>query len=493
MTHHNEAADSSGNHPIVLRGPAELADALPYLMGFHPDESVVLAATHGDEGALGARVRLGLPDSADDWPETAEQLANCLIKSSMRRGSKPDAMVVYLCREPSDGQTGRQVMEHLRPLADALGHACRAAGVPVRESLCLSDGRYWSYLCPDPRCCVPEGTPLSVAGTSVIAAAAAYAGLQVRGSIREMESRYAPIEGSAAQAQEQALDAAGRMLVPQILDEDIRPRIAEETLSALSRALERFRITAPAAGRVMADIGDDTLLSDRQAATLIIGLQDRTTRDRAAEWMEGQDGKAALRLWRSLARRCAGAYAEHATAPLTLAGWVAWSLGDEIEARAVLCMALRLAPDYTFARLLHHAIMEGLDPEAVRKCLRESRRGTAPQGEAPGATAVAGADTSQETDSGAADLCVQRGAGEEQRSTAPSVRQEPSSAPVPKPLIPRQRRSTSHRTASGAWGGDRTRRPRTARGDVRSPGSKGPGRPVGRDRRSGTPGSRGRR
>ncbi|RII09441.1 hypothetical protein DSC45_30650 [Streptomyces sp. YIM 130001] len=492
MTHHNEATGLSGNRPIVLRSPAELADALPYLMGFHPDESVVLAATHGDEGALGGRVRLGLPESVEDWPETAEQLANCLIKSGVRRGAKPDAMVVYLCREPRDGQTGRQVMEYLRPLAEALGDACVAAGVPVSESLCLSGGRYWSYLCPDPRCCAPEGMPLSVAGTSVIAAAAAYAGLQVRGSIREMENRYTPLEGSASEAQERALDAAARMLVPRILEQETRAETADETVAAVGRALEQFRAAAPAAGRVMADIGDDTLLSERQAATLIIGLQDRTTRDRAAEWMEGQDGAAALRLWRSLARRCVGAYAEHAAAPLTLAGWVAWSLGDEIEARAVLCMALRRVPDYTFARLLHHAIIEGLDPESVRKCLRASGSSPQPMDGPPVEPEPDASGREPEQDDTETAATAGTSPGADPDSGVPATEGDSKPTPAPKPLVPRQRRATSRRAVNGPWGGDRTRRPRTTRSDVRSPGSRASG-PVGRDRRSGTPGSRSRR
>lgn len=82
-----------------------------------------------------------------------------------------------------------------------------------------------------------------------------------------------------------------------------------------------------------------------------------------------------MRLWRALARRCVGPYGEHAAAPLTLAGWVAWSTGDELEAREALAMALGADPDYLFARLLHQACNEGLDPESIRRCLREGREG----------------------------------------------------------------------------------------------------------------------
>lgn len=36
-------------------------------------------------------------------------------------------------------------------------------------------------------------------------------------------------------------------------------------------------------------------------------------------------------------------------------------------------MALGADPDYLFARLLHQACNEGLDPESIRRCLRAER------------------------------------------------------------------------------------------------------------------------
>ncbi|MFF5670325.1 hypothetical protein ACFY8S_09335 [Streptomyces hygroscopicus] len=37
MTRHNEAAGLSGADQVTLRSPAELADALPYVLGFQPE------------------------------------------------------------------------------------------------------------------------------------------------------------------------------------------------------------------------------------------------------------------------------------------------------------------------------------------------------------------------------------------------------------------------------------------------------------------------
>jgi hypothetical protein len=363
-----------------LRTPAELADALPYLLGYRPEDSIVLVALHDRErrGRFGGRARLGIPAHAEDWPSVAEQLAQGLVRGSERRGARPESMVAYLCQEPGSGESGREVMERLRPLAQLLRRACGRLDVPVIEDLCISDGRFWSYTCPGQGCCPPEGEAMGLPGTSVLAAAATYAGLQVRGSLRELTARLLPWEAAAASEQEAALDTASMALVPRILDGESRAEVAEEALELAGRIMGRLADAPPVSGTRPADLRDDGLLGHEEAAALILGLQDRTTRDRAAEWMEGAEAGPALRLWRALARRCVGPYREHAAAPLTLAGWVAWSTGDELEAREALAMALGADPDYLFARLLHQACNEGLDPESVRRCLRAERTGRAP-------------------------------------------------------------------------------------------------------------------
>ncbi|QXE34282.1 DUF4192 domain-containing protein [Streptomyces sp. GMY02] len=372
MNNDHESTSSTGRQQMTLRSAAELADALPYLFGFHPTDSVVMVALHGEHGSFGGRLRLGIPSSPKEWPPVAEQLADCLIEGSARRGARPDGVVAFLCQDPEEGETGRQVMERLRPLAQRLRTACGSLDVPVYEVLCVSDGRFWSYCCPDVRCCPSEGTGLALPGTSVMAAAATYAGVQVRGSLREMEARLTSWGTPAAKEQERALDEASAVLVPRILVERSQEKVGAETLRAARELMKRLA-EAPRAGQAAMDAEDDRLISHQEAAAVILGLQDRTTRDRAAEWMEGPQAEPALRLWRALARRCVGPYNEFATAPLTLAGWVAWSTGDEPGARVALGLALRLDPQYVFAQLLHQACNEGLDPEALRRCLREQR------------------------------------------------------------------------------------------------------------------------
>ncbi|WP_435837727.1 DUF4192 domain-containing protein [Streptantibioticus parmotrematis] len=385
---------------VTLRGPADLAEALPFLLGFHPDDSVVLVALHGSQGRFGDRLRVGIPAQEGEWPHLAAQLADSAVHSGARRG-RPEGIAVFLCQDPRNGEAPNVAMERLRPLAQHLRVACGALDVPVLEALCVSAGRWWSYCCPDEACCPPEGTPISRGGTSVLAAAAAYAGITVRGSLREMTARLAPLDGTRAVAQVRAFDDSYSHLVPRMLRDADCETVRDETLALAGAALERFRAASARGEDATSDAEDDALLGDDEAATIIVGLQDRDTRDRAAEWMEGTEAVPALRLWRALARRCVAPYDGHAAAPLTLAGWVSWATGDQPAARVAFGRALDADPDYTFARLLHQACNRGLDPEPLRRCLREERgkrlerivvqrrgggAGTAPKGRPDSAT-----------------------------------------------------------------------------------------------------------
>ncbi|MFE1174490.1 DUF4192 family protein [Streptomyces sp. NPDC058773] len=385
------ATTPSADAQVTLRSPAELADALPYFLGFYPDDSVVMVALHGERGRFGGRVRLGIPTDTSQWPDVADQLADCLISAGQERDDRPEAIIVYLCQEPPEGENGKDVRDRLRPLAQRLRTACGALDVPVLEALCLSNGRFWSYCCPDFRCCPAEGTPMVMPGTSVMAAAAAYAGMQVRGSLKEMEARLTPRTGRRAAEQEKALDTAAGALVPRMLRRDGAVAVRRDTLELAGAMIRRFRLDTPSGSNRARDACDDALITDAEAADLILGLQDRVTRDRAAEWMDGSAAAPALRLWRALARRCAGGYAEHAVAPLTLAGWVCWSTEDGPSARVALSRALALDPDYTFAQLLHRAINEGLDPEPLRRCLREQHKEAVATTEAPAPSTPAAA------------------------------------------------------------------------------------------------------
>ncbi|WP_435176890.1 DUF4192 domain-containing protein [Actinacidiphila sp. bgisy145] len=371
---HGESSDRPTEVKVTLRGPGELADALPYLLGFQPTDSLVLVALHGEHGRFGGRLRVALPESPEEWPVCAGRLAECLVRNSTRRTGRPDAAVVFLCQDPAEGERPSDVVERLRPLAQRLRVACGELDVPVIEALCVSAGRWWSYCLPDRTPSPAEGTALPPPGSTEMAVTAASVGLPVPGPLRDIEARLRPSAADDHHKQEVALDIACAELLPRMLTGDRVEEARRRTLGLTRAALERFRAAPRLDEPARADEQDDALLDEDEAAVMILGLQDKAVRDRAAEWAEPGQADAAVRLWRALARRCVGPYQDHAATPLTLAGWVAWSTGDETEARVALRMALDLDPDYTFARLLHTSVNEGLDPELLRRSMRQERR-----------------------------------------------------------------------------------------------------------------------
>ncbi|MCM2388396.1 DUF4192 family protein [Streptomyces albipurpureus] len=375
MNKHHESTGPE-EQQVTLRSAGELADALPYVLGYHPSDSIVVVALHGSRGRFGARVQSGIPRSPLEWPSVAEQLAECLIEGSERRGCRPDGIVLFLCQDPARDESARAAMERLRPLSQLLRTACGSRDVPVYEALCISDRRFWSYCCPDARCCPLEGNALVAPGTSVMAAAATYAGVQVRGSQREMEVRLEPPLVGVAPGQLGALDSAGEAMVIRLLGGGARCAIADETIALAREMMGRIARSPRASDGGESDAADDALLTVDEAAALIHGLQDRETRDHVAAWADGSDAEPALRLWRALSRRCVGPYGEYAAPPLTLAGWIAWSLGDKPAARVAFDLALRRDPAYVLARLFQQACNEGLDLETVRTCLQAGQRTT---------------------------------------------------------------------------------------------------------------------
>jgi len=351
--------------PLVrLRTPADLAEILPYLLGFQPTDSVVALGLQGPGLSQGGTLRVDLP-APRLWPAAAEGVASALLALSERRATGPAAVVLYLCQ---DG--GAAAFERLRPLAHRLERAFEQRGVPVRETLCVSDGRWWSYRCertPGECSCDPAGTPVTRPGTTPVAAAAAYAGIRVRGTLRELQEQLAPIGGAPEEAPRaaglrDALDRVSGPLVDQVLAEDGPAQTRQETADLLRAALEEFRAGAEE-------------LTPARTARLVLGLQDRHARDRAAEWVEPAELGPAGRLWRYLARSCVGPFRAYAAAPLSLLGWTSWFAQDEVTARVALAAALDAAPGYTFAELLYQAVNCGADPELLRDSLRAERAG----------------------------------------------------------------------------------------------------------------------
>jgi hypothetical protein len=318
---------------VSLRSPADLVALAPYLLGFHPVDSVVVVGLRGRQ--IGFAARGDLPDPAGNGPPVSRH-AREIIDLVARQSVDSVALLGYGPAAAAD------------PMLRAVRAAADRSGLPVVEVLRVSDQRWWSQLCQDPRCCPPEGTPVDLAASEV-SARCTYAGLTAAGSREDLARGIAPVGGSARAAMTEATDRAEQGLA------DLLATLPESeqtsaVLTAGSRAIEA----------AIARYAEGTTLDDDAVAWLGILLVSIPVRDVA--WRAITTGEPHLRLWTDLTRRVEPALVP---APASLLAFTAWRAGDGALAGMALERALREDPSYSLANLLMDALQQGIPPSRL--------------------------------------------------------------------------------------------------------------------------------
>jgi uncharacterized protein DUF4192 len=326
---------------LGIHGPADLLQAVPYLLGFHPRDSLVIVGLH--ESRLIVTVRLDLADA-----RVPGVLADA-VAAMHRGGASQLVAAVYSDRAPATTR---------RPLpcgstADALKEAAEEAGCQVLDVLFVAGERWWSYSCSDDRCCPPRGRQLPDE-VSEFSAAATYAGMVALPDRAALAAVLSPL--------------------PDERRERLIPLIAEHENAAVQAALdgraERHdrsvkRALFAAARRSDAPVEPVThlALSDEEVARFGVALSTHALRD--SVWMAADDGRLDGRLlWVDLARRLPSPYD---AAPLFLYGWCSWRSGNGALAGIAAERAVQSDPSYSAADLLLAALARGLDPRRLPK------------------------------------------------------------------------------------------------------------------------------
>src|SRR6266851_1367634 len=137
-------ADPAGRTPPAIRiaSPGDLLAVVPYLLGFHPDRSIVVVGTQPPRNRVHIAFRYDLPDPPD--PACAHDIAAHAASVLARENVTCAVIAGY-----GPGTLVTPAMQEFRTqLADA--------GVTLGDMLRAEDGRYWSYLCQNPGCCPPD-------------------------------------------------------------------------------------------------------------------------------------------------------------------------------------------------------------------------------------------------------------------------------------------------------------------------------------------------
>jgi Domain of unknown function (DUF4192) len=320
---------------LTLRTPTDVVAAVPYLLGFHPDDSVVVVGMRNTRVVFNVRADLpaaGAP--SDQLGHLADELATVLAGHEATR-----ALIVGYGRS-----------ERVDPVVVAVRDALSRDRVGVVEMLRVSDGRYWSYLCDAPDCCPSEGTVYDANATEV-AAAATYAGRVVLPDRTSLTRVVAPPAGAELAAIEHATELAAAELAAEFADGPVAGAARRRAAVRVFRTgVERHRT----GGR----------LDDAELARFTLLLNRTDARDAVWKWIMADRSclDPHVDLWRDVVRRARPDLAAPAAAML---GFTAWRAGDGALAWFAVQRALSEDPQYSLAQLVAEALMRALPPTAL--------------------------------------------------------------------------------------------------------------------------------
>lgn len=317
---------------LAVRSPADLIAAVPYLLGFHPADSLVVVAMQDKRVTFVARG--DLPDPGTPAGPIADHLV-----AAVRRQDATTTLTL-----------GYGPAERVTPAMDQLRAALNQSGLRVLDALRVTGGRYWSYLCTEPTCCPSEGTPYDTS-SSEVSAAAVFAGEVALPDRAALVAQVAPVGGLASVALRQAAERADHRLA-ELLD-----RAPTDDLLG-SRAI---RVAGREAVRAALDPRrGDSPLSDDEVSWLALLLTDLPVRDDA--WARTDGVEQHIALWTDVVRR---AQPELVAAPASLLAFAAWRAGRGSLAVVALERALAARPDYSLALLLDDMLRNGVPPSLL--------------------------------------------------------------------------------------------------------------------------------
>ncbi|HEX6247829.1 MAG TPA: DUF4192 domain-containing protein [Nocardioidaceae bacterium] len=319
-----------------ISSPADLLALVPCVLGFHPEDSLVLVVVAGEgEQQLHARVDL-TPDDVD------LELAGASLLHAVRRTRARQVALIAYTDDPLLADVA----------VDRLDDQLFDAGVDVVCAL-RADGRRWYSLDCDDDCCPPEGRPYDLSSHPITAQSVLDGQVTYR-SRAELADSLVSSDPDDVEAVAEAADEAmsrfrstvGAIVAP---GQD-HPESARRYLVAEGEWVR---------DRVRRFLGDGEPLDAAEAGRIAVALVNIQVRDVAWSEMSHANARSHVQLWRDLVRRTP---LDLRAAPAALLGFAAWLSGDGALAWCAVERCQEAEPDYSLAGLLSQALVAAVPP-----------------------------------------------------------------------------------------------------------------------------------
>ncbi len=333
---------------VRLTGRSGLLAAVPAMLGFHPQESLVMVCMAGTRRRVGPVIRVDLTDPGAPFDAPVVQL-----RQHAHQYSDEVALICYT------EQAGRPAL-----LGDALAEL-RAAGVAVLDALLVRDGR---AVPADPTSSSSGGPDAIDVGCEVpasdhpqamaMAAASALHGRGILPNRQALRDSIAGPTGPAARRSSAALHAAASGLMDVVgpagpLD---RQKLRAMTTAAVDRALTEVTSGAGLSAATSASLA--ILLCDVEIRDLVIA---RSVEDSDQRWVPMLVAVASAIPDEDAAQVCA---------VLSVA---AYRRGDGALAQVAVDRCLAIDPDHRLAHLMLGVMASGLPPAELADLAQGNR------------------------------------------------------------------------------------------------------------------------
>ncbi|BAK36497.1 hypothetical protein MLP_34830 [Microlunatus phosphovorus NM-1] len=314
MTRRTSSSRTASAAPTVLRirEPGDILGLIPYLLGFHPAESLVAAFVRQRRVVVTARVDLAATADLEALIDQFELVAD-----------QVDTRAIVLVGYSAD----ESVRDVMRGLADVIPF-------DLVDVLAVSGDRWWSVCC-DGDCCPAEGQAYDIEAHP-LAVEAVMAGISATGTRDDI----------------MALTAG-----PPAAERDRLTAAAEECagkVDQLSRRRRRRRVRQ-LVDRVLSADGP----TDAEAVEIAVLVRDIGVRDEVWAMMTRQDAEAYVALWRRVVAISVWPYEP---APLAMLGWAGWLDGNGALLNCCIDRLEQVAPDYGLLELCKQISNNAIPP-----------------------------------------------------------------------------------------------------------------------------------
>lgn len=338
---------------LTLHSPEDLLAAVPFLIGFHPQESVVALSLR--DGRVGLTIRFDYPDTAEEeLNDVASRLAYHLIEDH----ATDVLLVIY-----------RDNHDSVLPFVELVAAALVVQNIYLRDTVFVSHQRWESLQGHDEECTgaieqvAQTGHPMPDFQSSPVTAAHVLNGAPLPAA---SESAFAQVIAPIDTPESQQIAA----LCEPLRTDFLQALQDEEGKQKQAARNQRVRLAADAIDLLFTQYQTNRSIHPETAAIALVGMTDVHARDYAMGIHTEENLETANEFWIALIRLTP----QGLVAPVgTVLAAVSFERGDGAMAQRALDRALEDRPGYPMASLLRKAMESGWPPSMMAQMRAELR------------------------------------------------------------------------------------------------------------------------